>query len=85
MPSYYYTKFQKNPCVGRNERCPLVRISVSQWFTRYQTDIKCNINAYGICSKNNMPLPFGGAWGGGGGGGHNTVQLSTCSNTRVSQ
>ena len=23
MPSYYYTKFQKNPCVGRNERCPL--------------------------------------------------------------
>ena len=22
MPSYYYTKFQKNPCVGRNERCP---------------------------------------------------------------
>ena len=24
MPSYYYTKFQKNPCVGRNERCPLV-------------------------------------------------------------
>ena len=24
MPSYYYTKFQKNPCLGRNERCPLV-------------------------------------------------------------
>ena len=24
MPSYYYTEFQKNPCVGRNERCPLV-------------------------------------------------------------
>ena len=24
MPSYYYTKFQKNPCVGRNERCPLL-------------------------------------------------------------
>ena len=24
MPSYYYTKFQKNPCVGRNERCPLI-------------------------------------------------------------
>ena len=24
MPSYYYTKFQKNPCVGRIERCPLV-------------------------------------------------------------
>ena len=23
MPSYYYTKFRKNPCVGRNERCPL--------------------------------------------------------------
>ena len=23
MPSYYYTKFQKNPCVGRNERYPL--------------------------------------------------------------
>ena len=23
MPSYYYIKFQKNPCVGRNERCPL--------------------------------------------------------------
>ena len=23
MPSYYYTMFQKNPCVGRNERCPL--------------------------------------------------------------
>ena len=22
MPSYYYTKFQKNPYVGRNERCP---------------------------------------------------------------
>ena len=21
MPNYY-TKFQKNPCVGRNERCP---------------------------------------------------------------
>ena len=27
MPSYYYTKFQKNPCVGRNERCPFCSIS----------------------------------------------------------
>ena len=22
MPNYYYTKFQKNPCVGRNDWCP---------------------------------------------------------------
>ena len=30
IPNYYYTKFQKNPCVGRNERCPfrLHRVSV---------------------------------------------------------
>ena len=29
MPSYYYTKFQKNPCVGRNERCPLLAEQIS--------------------------------------------------------
>ena len=29
MPSYYYTKFQKNPCVGRNERCPFDRVITS--------------------------------------------------------
>ena len=28
MPTYYYTKFQKNPCVGRNERCPFKFLEV---------------------------------------------------------
>ena len=32
MPSYYYTKFQKNPCVGRNERCPFTILNFLQFY-----------------------------------------------------
>ena len=43
MPSYYYTKFQKNPCVGRNERCPLPGIILTltfvQTYARTQTEL----------------------------------------------
>ena len=31
MPSYNYTKFQKNPCVGRNERCPFVLFEIKSF------------------------------------------------------
>ena len=52
MPSYYYTKFQKNPCVGRNERCPLaVETNLLVYFS-----ISPFLNIYFVKHYENTPI-----------------------------
>ena len=68
MPSYYYTKFQKNPCVGRNERCPFSSPVIKTFkfslrlCIRENTDVFITLdeNIYGIHSKRvNLYLNYG--------------------------